>query len=69
MKVAARVLAADAERDVAMLWIDPTAVARVRPRAAPCASAGKPPDEGADIFTIGAPFRGEKDMTSGVVKA
>ena len=67
-KVAARVLAADVERDVAILWLDPTAVAGVRPVPLSCTSAGKPPDEGADIFTIGEPFRGEKDMTSGVVR-
>ena len=66
-KVAARVLLADAERDVAVLWIDPTAVAGVRPVPLACAPAGKPPDQGADIFTIGEPLRGEKDMTSGVV--
>ena len=67
-KVAARVLAADVERDVAILWLDPTAVAGVRPLPLSCTSAGKPPDVGADIFTIGEPFRGEKDMTSGVVR-
>ena len=67
-KVAARVLAADAERDVAILWLDPTAVAGVRPVPLVCTPAGKPPEEGADIFTIGEPLRGEKDMTSGVVR-
>jgi len=67
-KVAARVLAADAERDVAILWLDPTAVAGVRPVPLACTPAGKPPVEGADIFTIGEPFRGEKDMTPGVVR-
>jgi hypothetical protein len=67
-KVAARVLAADAERDVAVLWIDPTAVAGVRPVPLVCTPAGKPPEEGADIFTIGEPLRGEKDMTPGVVR-
>ncbi len=67
-KVAARVLAADAARDVAVLRIDPTAVADVRPVPLVCTSSEKPPDEGADIFTIGEPLRGEKDMTSGVVR-
>jgi hypothetical protein len=66
-KVTARVLAADAERDVAILWLDPTAVAGVRPVPLECAPAGKPPEEGAELFTIGEPLRGEKDMTSGVV--
>jgi hypothetical protein len=67
-KVAARVLAADAERDVAVLQIDPTTVAGVRPVPLVCPSSGKPPDEGVEIFTIGEPLRGEKDMTSGVVR-
>ena len=67
-KVAARVLAADAARDVAVLRIDPTAVVGVRPVPLVCPSSEKPPDEGADIFTIGEPLRGEKDMTSGVVR-
>ena len=67
-KVAARVLAADAERDVAVLWIDPTAVAGVRPVPLACTPAGKPPEEGAEIFTFGEPLRGEKDMTSGLVR-
>ena len=67
-KVAARVLAADAERDVAILRIDPAAVAGIHPVPLSCASLGKPPDDGAEIFTIGEPLRGEKDMTSGVVR-
>jgi hypothetical protein len=67
-KVAARVLAADAARDVAILWVDPTAVAGIRPVPLACQPAGTPPDEGADLFTIGEPLRGEKDMTSGVAR-
>jgi hypothetical protein len=67
-KVAARVLAADAERDVAILWLDPTAVAGVRPVPLECTPAGKPPEDGAELVTIGEPLRGEKDMTSGRVR-
>ena len=67
-KVAARVLAADAGRDVAILWLDPTAIASVRPVPLECTPAGKPPEEGAELVTIGEPLRGEKDMTSGVVR-
>jgi hypothetical protein len=67
-KVAARVLAADAERDVAVLWLDPAAVAGIRPLPLACTPAGKPPGEGAELFTIGEPLRGEKDMTSGVAR-
>jgi hypothetical protein len=67
-KVSARVLAADAKRDVAVLWIDPSAVAGVRPVPLACPATVAPPEEGAQLFTIGEPLRGEKDMTSGVVR-
>jgi hypothetical protein len=66
-KVAARVLASDAARDVAILWIDPAAVASLRPVPLACPPAGTPPEDGAEIVTIGEPLRGEKDMTSGRV--
>jgi S1-C subfamily serine protease len=67
-KVAARVLAADAARDVAFLWIDPAAVAGVRPVPLPCTGPGKALEDGAGVFTIGDPLRGEKDLASGVVR-
>src|SRR5439155_4674924 len=41
LKVKARVLTADPGRDVAVLWIDPTAVASVRPVPLGCAQAAK----------------------------
>jgi S1-C subfamily serine protease len=66
-KVAARVLVADAERNVAVLWIDAAAVTGVRPIPLACTPAGPPPSEGAEILTIGKPFRGDTDMASGVV--
>ena len=43
VKVAARVLAADPARDVAILWIDPKVAAAVRPVPLGCAQAAKPP--------------------------
>jgi S1-C subfamily serine protease len=68
IKVAARVLAADPERDVAVLWIDPKAVALVRPVPLGCGQAAAPPVvEGQEIFTIGAPLRQEKGITPGIV--
>jgi len=67
-KVAASVLAADPVRDVAVLWIDPKAVASVRPVPLGCAQAAKPSvADGQELFTIGAPLRGQKGMTSGTV--
>ena len=68
VKVAARVLAADPVRDVAVLWIDPKIAASVRPVPLGCAQASKPPVvEGQEIFTIGAPLREQKGMTPGKV--
>jgi S1-C subfamily serine protease len=68
IKVAARVLAADAERDVAVLWIDPAVLAAVKPVPIPCTPAGKPPADGDDVFTLGIPPSGEMDMASGSVR-
>ena len=68
VKVAASVLAADPVRDVAVLWIDPKVAASVRPVLLGCAQATRPAVvEGQELFTIGAPLREQKDMTSGTV--
>jgi S1-C subfamily serine protease len=68
IKVAARVLLADAERNVAVLWIDPKAIASLPPLPLGCGQAMKLPiEDGQEIFTIGAPMRGPKGMTSGIV--
>jgi S1-C subfamily serine protease len=68
VKVAASVLAADAARDVAILWIDPKVIASVRPVPLPCKQAAKPTVvEGQELFTIGVPLRQQKDMTSATV--
>ena len=66
IKVAGSVIAADAARDVAIVWIDPQAIASVRPVPMPCAEATKPTiSRGQEIFAIGAPFRRQKGMTPG----
>lgn len=68
VKVAARVLAADPARDVAVLWIDHEVIASVRPVPLECELAARPAvANGQEIFTIGAPLRGPKDLTSGTV--
>jgi len=68
VKVAARVLAADPALDVAVLWIDPKVSASLRPVPLACAQAAKPPvGDGQELFTIGAPLREQKGMTSGTV--
>jgi hypothetical protein len=63
VKVAARVLEADAKRDVAVLWIDPSLVASVKPILLGCGEAAKPAAAGQALFAIGAPLRGPKRMT------
>jgi len=68
VKVAARVLAADAGRDVAVLWVDPQAIASTKP--VPLGCVQQTPTVAAvryagQVFAIGAPFRQPKDMTPG----
>ena len=68
VRVAARVLVADRARDVAVLWIDPAIVALVRPVPLDCASGPKPPfADGQRVVAIGAPLRGQKDISVGEV--
>ncbi len=68
VKVAARVIESDPARDVAVLRIDPQVVASLRPLPLGCAPAPRPSVvDGQEIWALGAPFRGPKRMTSGVV--
>jgi S1-C subfamily serine protease len=66
VKVAARVLAADAASDVAVLWVNPGAVATVKPIPLGCAQP-KTAAEKQAIFTIGVPMRQPVDLTSGTL--
>jgi S1-C subfamily serine protease len=69
VKVVASVLATDPVRDVAILLIDPKAVASVRPVSLGCAVPSKPPIvAGQEIFTIDAPLGPQKGVTSGTVR-
>jgi Trypsin-like peptidase domain len=67
VKVAAGVLAADSTRDVAVLWIDPRAIASVKPIPLGCQEQRPALPDSQEIFTIGAPPRQLKDMTSGTM--
>jgi S1-C subfamily serine protease len=69
VKVASTVIAADPDRDVAILWIDPALVSAIPPIALGC---GQTSAQGSiaskqEILTIAAPFREERRMTSGTV--
>ena len=66
IKVAARVLAADAAKDVAILWIDPSVVSSVKPLPLGCAQP-KTAGEKQEIYAIGVPLRHEKDVTDGTL--
>jgi S1-C subfamily serine protease len=68
VKVAARVLVADRVRDVAVLWVDSTTTASVRPVPLNCADGSKASlTDGQKLVAIGAPLRGEKDLSFGDV--
>jgi hypothetical protein len=68
VKVAARVLVVDRVRDVAVLWIDPAIAASVRPVPLECAGGPRPPfADGQKVVAIGAPLRGQRDVSSGQV--
>ena len=66
VKVAGRVLVSDAHSLVAIVWIDPKAVASVRAmRLADGTQPPPPPDT--KVFTIEAPMEEEKNLTVGKV--
>jgi S1-C subfamily serine protease len=68
LKVGGTVLAADAARDVAILWIDPKALAAARPVPIGCGQGAVPTlVDGQKLFTIGTPLREPKGITSGTV--
>ena len=69
VKVAASVLAADRVRDVAILWIDPKAIASVRPVPLACGDAARTPVAGGagDRHHRRSACGNSKGMTSGRV--
>jgi Trypsin-like peptidase domain len=67
VKTAARVVATDASRDVAVLWVNPAGVAAAKPVPLGCAQPKSSLGDQQDVFAIGVPFRQATDMTSGTV--
>jgi S1-C subfamily serine protease len=68
VKVAARVLAVDRTRDVAVLLIDPSVIMSVRPVSLECAAGAKPSfADGQKLVALGAPLRGPHDVSTGEV--
>jgi S1-C subfamily serine protease len=64
VKVTGRVLAADAVRDVAVLWIDPQVASALTPVPLECAGPAASVDEGEEVVAIQSPLRGAKDATA-----
>ena len=68
VKVTARVLATDSDRDVAILWIDPAVVSSVRPVPLGCRQTTTPAiANGQELFAMAAPLRQQKGLTPGNV--
>jgi S1-C subfamily serine protease len=68
VKVTGTVLIADRVRDVAILLVDPTVVASMRPVPLPCKEGqAHPVVQGLKIFTISSPLHQPKDIASGTV--
>jgi serine protease Do len=67
VKVAGTVIEADRQRDIAVIRIDPTVMASIRPVPLGCASSAPPIARGQEIFTLAAPLRQEKGWTPGTV--
>ncbi len=67
IKVRATVLASDPTRDVAILWINPSVVASLRPLALGCGQTRPPLANGQELYTIGAQMTGQKRLRLGDV--
>lgn len=68
VKIPGRVLATNAERDIAIVRVNPKTVQSLRPVQMPCGqNARKPVSEGQEVYAISAPLRQHKGMTPGVI--
>ncbi len=67
-KIAARLIAADPQKDVALLQVNLAALPNAAPAPLFRAAVGKPPvQEGERVFTIGSPLTLDKIITTGIV--
>lgn len=67
-KIAARLIASDSQKDVALLWVNMASLPQATPAPLYHALGGKPPvQEGERVFTIGSPLTLDKLITSGIV--
>ncbi len=67
-KIAARLIASDAQKDVALLWANMSALPSATPAVLARSSGGYAPvQEGERVFTIGSPLSLDKIITTGIV--
>src|SRR6185295_7178196 len=67
-KIAARLIAADPQKDVALLSVNMAALPSASPAPLYRSGASTPPvQEGAPVFTIGSPLSLAKIITTGIV--
>jgi S1-C subfamily serine protease len=68
LKVPGRVIQADADRDVAVVAVDPSVIASLRPVPPGCAVPARPTvSAGQKVFTIGSPIREPRGLTPGSI--
>jgi S1-C subfamily serine protease len=68
LKVVGTVVEADRTRDIAVIRIDPAAMASIKPVPLGCARTATPPvARGQEIFTLAAPLRQDKGISFGAV--
>ncbi len=65
LKVAARVVSSDLGKNVAVMWVDPSAVASVKPVQP---RYGQPVKPGEPAFTVGATLHGRRFMTPATIE-
>jgi Trypsin-like peptidase domain len=67
-KIAARLIASDPQKDVALLWVNMSALPGATPAVLAHSSGGSVPvQEGERVFTIGSPLSLDKIITTGIV--
>ena len=67
-KIAARLIASDPQKDVALLWVNISAIPGATPAVLARSSGGSVPvQEGERVFTIGSPLSLDKIITTGIV--
>jgi S1-C subfamily serine protease len=67
-KIAARLIASDAQKDVALLWVNMSALPSATPAVLARSSGSHAPvQEGERVFTIGSPLSLDKIITTGII--